>query len=240
MREYDNDVESDALRPKGSRPDSESDARLMAAAAAGRSEVLNGPGVLALQRAVGNAGIGALLDEEPSPVHAVVNSGGGTPLAPDVRAEMEARLGHDFSDVRVHTDGAAHESARSVNAHAYTVGPNVVFQRDMYDPTSTAGKTMLAHELTHVTQQRAGEVDGTPAAGGIRVSDPADRFERAAEDNAERAMAAPLPLAGTPASATASTLQRQQTPEEEMEDEPLQGAFVQRQEALEEDEDQMA
>jgi hypothetical protein len=106
---------------------------------------------------------------------------------------MEGRLGADFSDVRIHNDGRAHESAKSVNAHAYTVGSNIVFQRDAYDPASTAGRTTLAHELTHVMQQRNGPVDGEAAPGGIRVSDPSDRFERAAVANAEHVMSQPAP-----------------------------------------------
>ena len=106
---------------------------------------------------------------------------------------MEGRLGQDFGDVRVHDDAAAHRSAEAVNAHAYTVGSNVVFQRDKYDPGSDAGRTMLAHELTHVVQQRSGPVDGTPTGGGIKVSDPSDRFEREAAANAERVMSAPAP-----------------------------------------------
>ncbi len=89
-------------------------------------------------------------------------------------------MGHDFSDVRVHTGDAADASARSVSAHAYTVGSNIVFQRGTYDPGSSQGQTLLAHELTHVVQQRSGPVDGTPAAGGVSVSDPSDRFEREA------------------------------------------------------------
>ena len=97
---------------------------------------------------------------------------------------MEARLGHDFSDVRVHDDSRAHDSAVGVNANAYTVGSNIVFQRDRYDPSSADGKVTLAHELTHVVQQRSGPVDGTPAGGGIKVSDPSDRFEREASANA--------------------------------------------------------
>jgi len=105
---------------------------------------------------------------------------------------MEGRLGHSFSDVRVHTGEAAHNSAMSVNAHAYTVGSNIVFQRDKYDPGSDAGRTMIAHELTHVVQQRTGPVDGTATGTGVRVSDPSDRFEREAAATAERAMSAPV------------------------------------------------
>ncbi|WP_238165683.1 eCIS core domain-containing protein [Kribbella caucasensis] len=145
-----------------------------------------------------------MVEEERSPVHDVI-SGGGRPLDPEVRGEMEGRLGHDFSDVRVHDDGAAHDSAKAVNAHAYTVGSNVVFQRDKYDPSSADGKVMLAHELTHVVQQRSGPVDGSSAPGGIKVSDPSDRFEREASANAERAMAAPAP---TPAGLAGPAIQR--------------------------------
>ncbi|HYN73200.1 MAG TPA: DUF4157 domain-containing protein, partial [Nakamurella sp.] len=163
-------------------------------------------------------------------------SGGGSPLASDVRDEMQARLGHDFGDVKVHNDSQAHESARSVNAHAYTVGSNIVFQRDKYDPSSTDGKTMLAHELTHVVQQRSGPVDGTSAGGGIKVSDPSDRFEREAAANADRVMSADLtasPAAGGPSSAAA--VQRDEAPEEE--EETAQGSFVQREESPEEEEE---
>jgi hypothetical protein len=231
MRTHSHD-EQESLRPKAARPDRAPDAHVWDAAANGRLDVVGAAGLQDLQRAVGNAGVGALIEEERSPVHEVVGSGGGSPLAPDVRGEMEARLGHDFSDVRVHTDAAADASARAVHAHAYTVGSNVVFQRGMYDPGSAVGKRMLAHELTHVTQQRAGEVDGTPAPGGIRVSDPSDRFERAAVENAERAMATPMPAAGAVAQRDAESPE-EEAPEEEApeeEAEAVQGSFVQRDE----------
>ncbi|MEU0094968.1 DUF4157 domain-containing protein [Kribbella sp. NPDC006257] len=163
-----------------------------------------------------------MVEEERSPVHDVI-SGGGRPLEPEVRGEMEGRLGADFGDVRVHDDSAAHDSAKAVNAHAYTVGSNVVFQRDKYDPGSDAGKTMLAHELTHVVQQRSGPVEGSSAPGGIKVSDPSDRFEREASANADRVMAAPMPVVG---------VQRDEAPaeEEKEKEEEVQGAFVQREE----------
>ena len=234
MHTHDHDAEETSLRPKAARLDSRPPAHLLQAAAAGRSDVLDGAGILGLQRAVGNSGVGALLEEDRSPVHDVVNSGGGSPLAPDVRDEMQARLGHDFSDVKVHTDSQAHESARSVNAHAYTVGSSVVFQRDKYDPSSTEGKTMLAHELTHVVQQRSGPVDGTSAGGGIKISDPSDRFEREASANADRVMSADV----TPSLAvgsSAAAVQREEAPEED--EETAQGSFVQRAEAPEEEEE---
>lgn len=241
MREHSFDVEESALRPKAGRVEEQVSDHVGKAAAEGRTDVLGGPGMLGLQRAVGNSGVTAMVEEERSPVHDVV-SGGGRPLEAEVRGEMEGRLGHDFSDVRVHDDGAAHESAKAVNAHAYTVGSNVVFQRDKYDPGSDAGKVMLAHELTHVVQQRSGPVDGSSAPGGIKVSDPSDRFEREAASTAERAMAAPAPApvpvaaAAAPVQrdvdeAAAPPVQRDEAPaEEEKEEEAVQGAFVQRDE----------
>jgi hypothetical protein len=246
MHGHDHDTEgADSLRPKSARIDEES--RLTAKAAAeGRWDAVDPAGMARLQRSVGNAGLAASVqtaeqdtEQERSPVHDVI-SGSGRPLEPEVREDMESRLGHDFSDVRVHDDGRAHESAKAVNAHAYTVGSNVVFQRDRYDPSSTEGRTTLAHELTHVVQQKAGPVDGSPAAGGIRVSDPGDRFEREASATAERAMADPAPIAATaaPVVSTSDTAPVQrQAEEEEQEQEPVQGLFVQREDAEEEAEE---
>ncbi|MFI9627590.1 DUF4157 domain-containing protein [Streptomyces sp. NPDC052042] len=176
--------------------------RVFRAAATGRTDVVGARGMGVLQRAVGNSAVGSMLqrrelqrqeEEERSPVHDVISSGSGRPLDAGTRADMERRMGADFSDVRVHTDSAAHESAKGVGAHAYTVGNNVVFQRDAYDPSSPQGRTTLAHELTHVIQQRNGPVEGTEAPGGIRVSDPSDRFEREAVANADRVLADPAP-----------------------------------------------
>ncbi len=187
------------------------------AASAGRTDDNSGQAVLALQRTAGNAGVGAMLEEERSPVHDVVGSGGGSPLPTDVRTDMEARLGADFGDVRVHTDDKAHESAQAVNAHAYTVGSDVVFQRGQFDPSGAAGRSTLAQELTHVVQERSGDVDGAPASGGIRVSDPSDRFEREATANAERAMSASPEPASAVSEAPAMVQREADLPEEEEE-----------------------
>jgi hypothetical protein len=227
-----NQVES--LRPKAARVEERDDTVLWRAAAAGRTDVVSPDGLLRLQRAVGNRGVQGLVEEERSPILDLVSSGGGSPLAEPVRADMEARLGHDFGDVRVHTGAAAHESARSVDAHAFTVGSNIVFQRDQYDPSSKTGQTMLAHELTHVVQQRSGPVDGTPMGNGVRVSDPSDAYERDAASTADRVMSAPAPVGGVPAGVGAATdtgsVQRQEGEEEE-----VQGTFVQRQAEEEEE-----
>ncbi len=78
----------------------------------------------------------------------------GRPLEPVLRQEMEQRFGHDFSRVRVHTGAAAGQSAREVNANAYTVGHDVVFGTARFAPGTHQGRRLLAHELAHVVQQR--------------------------------------------------------------------------------------
>jgi hypothetical protein len=81
--------------------------------------------------------------------------GGGQPLPPSVLSFFEPRFGHDFSQVRAHTDAKAAESARAVNALAYTMGQEVVFSAGQYSPETSEGRRLLAHELTHVMQQEA-------------------------------------------------------------------------------------
>jgi hypothetical protein len=119
------------------------------------------------------------MTEERSPVLDVI-ARPGKPLDPPVQRDMEQALGHDFSDVRVHSDRQAQQSAHSVGASAYTVGSNVVLGQGA-SLSGTRGRELLAHELTHVVQQRKGPVSGTPAPGGIKISDPSDRFEREAD-----------------------------------------------------------
>jgi Domain of unknown function (DUF4157)/Protein-glutamine gamma-glutamyltransferase/Annexin len=82
-----------------------------------------------------------------------VLQGSGEPLDQDVRAHFEARLGHDFGAVRIHNDTRAHDSARDVNALAYTVGPHVAFAAGQYQPTNDTGRRLIAHELVHTVQQ---------------------------------------------------------------------------------------
>src|SRR5882762_555811 len=79
----------------------------------------------------------------------------GQPLDRATRALLEARFGYDFSRVRVHSDARANESARSVHAHAYTVGEDIVFDAGRFAPHTREGRRLLAHELTHVVQQGA-------------------------------------------------------------------------------------
>jgi Domain of unknown function (DUF4157) len=189
-------------------------------------------GILGLQRTAGNASVSRLLteDDERSPVKDLLASSAGQPLDRSTQALMQSRLGQDFGDVRVHSDGRATESAKAVNAHAYTVGTDVVFQSDKYAPETESGKKMLAHELTHVVQQKAGPVDGTSAGGGISISHPSDPFEQAAERNAEQAMSGSAVAPQSAVPSQASSLQR------EGDDEELQMSAIQREAAGEEEE----
>ena len=171
--------------------------------------------LLALQRTAGNAAVAHLVQaqrsaqaqraaEEEQHAHGAgcghdrpqvqrssvgdVISSPGRALDEPVRTEMEARLGEPLSDVRVHTGLAAQRSAQELEARAYTVANHVVIGQ------GGADKHTLAHELTHVIQQRNGPVAGTDNGGGVSVSDPSDRFERAAEANATRVMQGPVPV----------------------------------------------
>jgi hypothetical protein len=189
MRRHEGERGGEAERlPERGRQRERTDLLTQRALAEGRPGTLDAEAVTRLQRAAGNAGVGSLLGEEQqrSPVHDVVGSGGGQPLDERTRADMEASLGHDFGGVRVHTGATASRSAESVQANAYTVGNDIVFRGGGYQPDTPSGRHLLAHELTHVVQQRSGPVDGTPTAGGVSVSDPRDRFEQAADQVADQ------------------------------------------------------
>ena len=87
-----------------------------------------------------------------------VFSGPAKPLEPVLRGEMEQRFGYDFSRVRVHFGAAAEQSARHLNADAYTVGQDIVFGAGRFAPHTGKGRRLIAHELTHVVQQSGGVV----------------------------------------------------------------------------------
>lgn len=92
--------------------------------------------------------------ETPSIVLDAVN-GGGTPLEHRTRTFMESRFGYDFGNVKIHTDTVAAKSAQSINALAYTSANSIVFNQGQYSPKTESGKRLLAHELTHVVQQKS-------------------------------------------------------------------------------------
>ena len=107
----------------------------------------------------------------------------GRPLDPATRVYMEPRFGHDFSRVRIHSDAAAEQSARELNARAYTVGHNIVFDKGRFAPGTVEGRQLLAHELTHTMQQ---EGSGRFDAGGFEFDGADDPLEQQAKSAAER------------------------------------------------------
>jgi hypothetical protein len=118
----------------------------------------------------------------PSIVYEVIRSP-GHPLDPATRAFMEPRCGHSFGEVRVHNDTRAAESARAVNAVAYTVGRDVVFGAGQFAPHSREGRKLIAHELAHVVQQRSG-MQLPDHVGKV-----GDRYEQRADAVAARVVA---------------------------------------------------
>jgi len=155
------------------------------------------------------------------------NSGGGQPLEPNAQARLEHGLHDDLDDVRVHTDAQAAEMANAVDAVAFTSGRDIFFGPGAYQPETTDGLELLAHEAAHTVQQASGPVAGTPVAGGVVVSSPADAFEQAAERAAGEVMHATAPevqlpelLEGAP-SIGGQFIQRAGRPKDEEEDEQL-------------------
>lgn len=184
----------------------------------GRAPRLTPESLAALQRTAGNVavqraiaqdrhshgpGCGHQEQEDVAPVQRStvpdVLRGSGKPLDNEVRADMEGRFGTDFSDVRLHTGAAAQRSAAEIGAHAYTSGNHVVIGE------GGADRHTLAHELTHVIQQRQGPVSGTDNGSGLSISDPSDRFEREAEAQAHRVLQGPAPVQRAQSAARAGT-----------------------------------
>jgi hypothetical protein len=100
----------------------------------------------------------ASLSEAPTSVHEALRSP-ARPLDISTRAYFEPRFGQEFGNVRVHTGMMAARSARDVDAHAYTVGQDIIFGAGQFAPGTRAGRRLIAHELTHVIQQeRASEL----------------------------------------------------------------------------------
>jgi hypothetical protein len=105
--------------------------------------------------------------------------GSGTGLDGGVKGRFESDLG-DLSDVTVHTDDTAHELNRSVSAKAFATGTDVYFAKGEYNPGSSDGDRLIAHELAHVVQQR-----GAPNSGPLTVSQPGDALENEADTVAD-------------------------------------------------------
>lgn len=126
-------------------------------------------------------------------------AGSGKPLEPALQAEMEQRLGHDFSRVRIHTGTAAEQSAQDVHAYAYTVGHDIVFGAGRFRSDTREGRRLIAHELTHVVQQagsltmlQRAETDTVPGCAALIDS------EADVDAKVNASLAAARATAGTP------------------------------------------
>jgi Domain of unknown function (DUF4157) len=144
-------------------------------------------------------------DTAPPIVHDVLRSS-GQPLDRETRAFFEPRFEHDFGRVRVHADEKAAESARAVNALAFTVGQNIVFGSGQYRPGEAQGDHLLAHELTHVFQQRGMADSRGDAANEL----PVETANSSLEFEAEKA-AADLALPGRKAASASSLVLHRST-----------------------------
>jgi hypothetical protein len=118
-----------------------------------------------------------------SPSSVLAQLGPGQALEAPLRARMETALGHDFSRVRVHADTRGGQLSRALAAHAFTVGEHVGFAPGRYQPASAEGQHLVAHELTHVIQQRRGL---GAAILGDGIGRTGDAYERGAEAAAGR------------------------------------------------------
>jgi hypothetical protein len=186
----------------------ETDARQKAAEdQANARQAISGPetaspeGIAQLQRLVGNRAVQRLLaqrtpavgaegGEAPAQVQAGIESarGSGRPLEAKLNKQVGGALGADFSQVRVHTDHQADELNQSLSAKAFTTGSDIFFRQGAYEPGTTSGKRLLAHELTHVVQQGGGKSNKVQAK--LNVGPAGDSFEQEADATAESVMRA--------------------------------------------------
>jgi Domain of unknown function (DUF4157)/Pre-toxin TG len=145
----------------------------------------------------------------PPTVHEVLHSS-GQPLDSTTRTLMESRFDADFGQVRVHSDGQALASARALQSSAYTVGRDIVFGAGQFAPHTAQGQRLLAHELTHVVQQRQ-----SASRPHHLISSPADTAEvEAGRIGASILTSLPNPIAVKVSAQRTATVQRQASPDE--------------------------
>jgi hypothetical protein len=189
--------------------------------------------VTTLQHQVGNQAVQRLLAQRSGngpfdlndETEARINNqrGGGQPLDSAVQTKMGDATGHDFSDVKVHTDPESHALNEELSAKAFTTGQDIFFREGAYQPGSGAGQELIAHELTHVVQQSSGAVGS--GSGRMTVNAPGDAYEQEADSVAHTVMTGDAEPA----------VQRQAVEDED----EVQTKSLQREEAPEEDEEEL-
>lgn len=187
----------------------------------------NGAFLRQLQRQYGNSYVQRVLalsrkadgDAEAAPeVEEAIqrNRGNGQSLDGKVQAQMESAFGVDFGGVRVHTDAEADTLNRALDARAFTTGQDIFFRQGEYNPNSSSGRELLAHELTHVVQQ-TGDVRGK-----LTIGQPGDAYEQEADQIARMVMESEKQAAATPINE--NSLQRKDEEQEnvaQIEDSPV-------------------
>ena len=154
---------------------------------------------------------------------------GGQPLEEGMQQRMGEATGQDFGNVRVHTDAEADQLNRQLDARAFTAGRDVFFREGEYSPHSTSGQELIAHEMTHVVQQKEGRV--SHSGSGVTVNAPDDAHEHQADRVAKQVVGPPAQTQVQPQEDTGlRAIQRQDLPEEE-----LQMKAIQRQDLPEEE-----
>jgi hypothetical protein len=147
-----------------------------------------------LQKRYGNRYVQRVLDlgrkaddksEAPAGVEQAIQSArsGGQSMDSGVRTQMESAFGADFSGVRVHNDAGADTLSQTLNARAFTTGQDIFFRQNEYNPGSSSGRELLAHELTHVAQQAGDEIQRK-----LKVGQPGDKYETEADRVAQMIM----------------------------------------------------
>jgi hypothetical protein len=186
-----------------------------------------------LQHQVGNQAVQRLLAQRSGSgpfdlndeTEARINNqrGSGQPLDGSVQTKMGDATGHDFSDVKVHTDPESHALNEELSAKAFTTGQDIFFREGAYQPGSGEGQELIAHELTHVVQQSSGAVGS--GNGRMTVNAPGDAYEQEADSVAHTVMTGDA----------APAVQRQAVEDED----EVQTKSLQREEAPKEDEEEL-
>lgn len=186
-----------------------------------------------LQQTIGNqtvqrllaqrSGHGATMLDDETAAAIDRERGSGTSVHPAIASRAGAVMGAEFDDVAIHTDASADALSRQLGATAFATGKDIFFRQGAYDPGSSEGQHLIAHELTHVVQQ-----GGTPAPvqGQMAVNDPDDDFEAEADTVADQVM----------------VVQRQEEEEEELVQMQVQKQEVEEEEELlqmQEDEEEL-
>lgn len=149
---------------------------------AGEGETAQAPGVKRCPAAPA-AGPGGRHVPPEIAARIAARRGGGRPLPSALRREMEASLGCELAGVRLHTDAAADRLCRALGARAFTIGTDIFFAHEQFDPGTASGRRLLAHELAHACQH-----DDGGAHGALDLSQPGDRSEKEADRAADHAI----------------------------------------------------